>query len=182
MADHPENVRRKDRQQSEPQFLKNLLTHSVSCSIAVEKEGFPLLHVAFFVYDEANDEIIFHFSRHGYAGEEITEGKKACVSIYKYGKLYTAGKAVDFGCEYQSAIIYGTIRIITDEAARMKAMQVFFDKFFAHIPKDSYTSFTEQQAKPIHIAKIRIDKWFGKEHHVPEHAVSSFYYPESPVM
>jgi nitroimidazol reductase NimA-like FMN-containing flavoprotein (pyridoxamine 5'-phosphate oxidase superfamily) len=182
MNEYSTKVRRTDRQETEEVFFVELLKDSVSCSIAIEKEGFPMMHVAFFVYDETNKEIIFHFSKHGYAGEEITDGKKVCVSIYKYGKLYTASKAVDFGCEYQSVIIYGKIRIITDEAERMEAMSVFFDKFFTHIPKDTYEPFTPAQAKPIFVAKIKIEDWLGKQHRVPEAALDAFYYPASPVI
>jgi len=104
---YPQTVRRKDRQETDTSFLHEILNNAVSCSVAIEKEGYPLIHVAFYHFDEANNDIIFHFSKHGHAGEEITDGKKASISIYKYGRLYTAAKAVDFGCEYQSVIIYG---------------------------------------------------------------------------
>jgi nitroimidazol reductase NimA-like FMN-containing flavoprotein (pyridoxamine 5'-phosphate oxidase superfamily) len=182
MEDYSKKVRRTDRQETDDRFLSELLNESVSCSIAIEKEGFPLMHVAFFVYDSINKEIIFHFSKHGYAGQEITEGKKVCVSVYKYGKLYTATKAVDFGCEYQSLIIYGKICIITDETERMEAMQVFFDKFFAHIPQDTYEPMNSAQAKPIYVAKIKIENWLGKQHLVPNSALDAFYFPASPVI
>ncbi len=182
MDDYSKKVRRTDRQETDEEFLVELLNESVSCSIAIEKEGFPIMHVAFFVYNEANKEIIFHFSKHGYAGQEIIDGRKACISVYKYGKLYTSTKAVDFGCEYQSVIIYGKIRIVTDEAERMEAMQVFFDKFFAQIPKDTYEPMTSAQARPIYVAKIKIENWFGKQHLVPGAALDAFYYPASPVI
>lgn len=179
MNNYPQSVRRKDRQETDIAFLHEVLTKSVSCSIAIEKEGYPLIHVAFFHFDEANNDIVFHFSKHGYGGEEITEGKKASVSVYKYGRLYTASKAVDFGCEYQSVIIYGKIRIIEREEERMQAMGTFFDRFFGRIPKDSYEAFTSAQSKPIHVAKIRIEQWFGKEHLAPAIAIDAFP-PEFP--
>ena len=182
MNDYSKKVRRTDRQETDEAFFVELLKESASCSIAIEKEGFPMVHVAFFVYDETNREIIFHFSKHGYAGQEITDGKKVCVSIYKYGKLYTANKAVDFGCEYQSVIIYGKIRIVTEESERKEAMRVFFEKFFAHIPTDTYEPFTSAQAKPVYVAKIKIEDWLGKQHLVPESALDAFYYPVSPVI
>ena len=182
MDDYSKKVRRTDRQETDEAFLRDLLNASVSCSIAIEKEGFPMMHVAFFVYDDVNREIIFHFSKHGYAGQEITDGKKVCVSVYKYGKLYTATKAVDFGCEYQSVIIYGKLRIVTDETEHLEAMQVFFDKFFGHIPRNTYEPMTPAQAKPIYVAKIRIEDWFGKQHLVPDAALDAFYYPASPVI
>ena len=182
MEEYSKDVRRKDRQESDPAFLKKLLHNSVSCSIAIEREGYPLNHIAFFVYDEKAHEIIFHFSRHGFAGEEITDGKKVCVSIYKYGKLYTAKRAVDFGCEYQSAILYGTVEILKREEDRMRSMDLFFKKFFSDIPKESYDGFTVQDAKPIYVAKIKIEDWFGKEHLVPAFALSSFYPTPDPVI
>ena len=182
MEEYSKTVRRKDRQETDPSFLKNLLHNSVSCTIAIEREGYPLNHVAFFVYDEPENEIIFHFSKHGFAGEEIIQGKKACVSVYKYGKLYTAKRAVDFGCEYRSVILYGTIEVLSDEAERMRAMNIFFQKFFSDVPSDTYDGFTPQDAKPIHVAKIKIADWFGKEHLVPDLARSSFYPAVKPVI
>ncbi|HEX6223909.1 MAG TPA: pyridoxamine 5'-phosphate oxidase family protein [Chryseolinea sp.] len=182
MDDYPKHVRRKDRQASDPSFLKEILKNSVSCSIAIERTGYPLNHVAFFVYDESVDEIIFHFSKHGFAGEEIVTGKKVCVSVYKYGKLYTAKRAVDFGCEYQSIIIYGTVEILEREEDRLHAMDLFFQKFFSNIAKESYDGFNSQDAKPIHVARIKIENWFGKEHLVPPIALSSFYPNVDPVI
>lgn len=52
-----------------------------------------------------------------------------------------------------------------------QAMTVFFNKFFSHIPKDEYEGFTVEKAHPNHVAKIKIDDWFGK---VPENALRSF--------
>nr|WP_295933150.1 pyridoxamine 5'-phosphate oxidase family protein [uncultured Dyadobacter sp.] len=177
MKDYPQSVRRKDRQESEVTFLHEILDNAVSCSIAIEKDGYPLVHVAFYHFDAEHNDIVFHFSKHGYAGEEITDGKKVSVSVYKYGRLYTASRAVDFGCEYQSVIIYGKIRIITSEEERMQAMSGFFDRFFGHIPKEHYEAFTSAQSKPIHVAKIRIDQWFGKEHLLPAIATDAFFPP-----
>ncbi len=182
MDEYSKHVRRKDRQETDPFFLKKLLHDSVSCSIAIERDGYPLNHVAFFVFNEAAHEIIFHFSKHGFAGQEIIDGKKASISVYKYGKLYTAKRAVDFGCEYQSAIVYGTVEILKDEEQRLRAMDLFFQKFFSSIPKGSYDDFTSQDAKPIHVAKIKIEDWFGKEHLVPALALSSFYPAPDPVI
>jgi uncharacterized protein len=54
-------------------------------------------------------------------------------------------------------------------------MEVFFNKFFRHIPKEDYDAFTSLQARPIHIAKIKIEEWLMKEHRVPDFALSSFY-------
>lgn len=175
MKDYPQSVRRKDRQETDISFLREILNNAVSCSIAIEKEGYPLIHVAFYHFDEANHDIIFHFSRHGHAGDEITDGKKASISVYKYGRLYTASKAVDFGCEYQSVILYGTIRIIEDEQERMQAMSDFFDRYFAHIPRSTYEAFTAAQSKPIHVAKVHIEQWFGKEHELPPVAMDAFF-------
>lgn len=175
LKEYPKEVRRKDRQEADPSFLKALLNSSASCTIAIESDGYPHNHVAFFSYDEPANEIVFHFSKHGVAGKEITEGKKVCVSVHKYGKLYTAKRAVDFGCEYQSIIIYGKVRILTEEKDRMEAMSLFFDKFFRSVATENYDAFTEQDAKPVHVARITIENWFGKEHRVPPIALDSFY-------
>ncbi|HEY0743192.1 MAG TPA: hypothetical protein VGD40_17110 [Chryseosolibacter sp.] len=78
-------------------------------------------------------------------------------------------------------ILYGHISIVTDEAERMNAMQKFFLKFFGNVT-DKYEAFTTAQAKPIHVAKVKIQDWFGKEHLVPDFAKDAFYFPKSPVI
>ena len=61
-------------------------------------------------------------------------------------------------------------------------MDLFFQKFFSRIPKDSYDGFNSQDAKPIHVARVKIEDWFGKEHLVPSFALSSFYPASDPVI
>lgn len=182
MSDYSKNVRRKDRQETDPEFLKYMLHDTASCSIAVEREGYPLNHIAFFAYDEPHHEIIFHYSRHGFAGQEITDGKKVCIAIHKHGKLYTAARAVDFGCEYQSIIIYGCIQLLKSEQERMEGMNVFFNKFFSSVPVGTYEDFTVHDTTPIQVVKVKIDSWFGKQHRVPEKAITAFYPSATPVI
>jgi uncharacterized protein len=107
--------------------------------------------------------------------EVIQNDTKVSISVYQSGKLYTAEKAVDFGSEYQSVVIYGKIRIVTDDTEKMSAMKMFFDKFFRHIPKSEYKDVALTEISPVHVVKVKIEKWFGKQHRVPEKAVSSFY-------
>jgi nitroimidazol reductase NimA-like FMN-containing flavoprotein (pyridoxamine 5'-phosphate oxidase superfamily) len=179
---YPKQVRRKDRQETDPAFFRDLLNNTASCSIAIQREGYPLNHVAFFVYDEARHEIIFHFSKHGFAGQEIIDDKKTCITVHKYGKLYTAPRAVDFGCEYQSVILYGTIRVLKLEEEILNAMDIFFKKFFAHVSEDTYEKFTITDTRPIHVARVKIEDWFGKQHLVPAVATSSFNYSSDPLI
>lgn len=172
-------IRRSDRQETDKAFLIDLLENSISCSIAVETGDYPLIHVAFFAYDNEQDDIVFHFSKYGYAGEQLLDGKKVTVSLYKYGKLYTASKAVDFGCEYMSAIIRSHLRIIEDEGERMKAMQLFFNKFFVDIQKSDYTEFTTTEMNPVMVARIKVENWLGKQHRVPETKAKKSFYPKT---
>lgn len=180
MDDKKHTVRRKDREKPDDAFLKQMLINTASCSIAVvDQNGDPTNHIAFFVYDEPNNEIIVHMSRHGYFGSHIFDQKKVCVAIFKTGELYTAKEAADFGCEYQSVIVYGKAVIVEDQKEEIRLMKLFFDKFFAHIPKSEFEDFPPVKLKPIFIIRIKIESWFGKEHRVPEHAVSSFGLPST---
>jgi nitroimidazol reductase NimA-like FMN-containing flavoprotein (pyridoxamine 5'-phosphate oxidase superfamily) len=170
-----DKLRRTDRQEADESFLYSMLNNAVSCSVAIPTDDYPLIHATFFIYDQPNNEVIFHFSKYGFGGQEIMNDKKVAISIYKYGRLYTADKAVDFGGEYQSVVIYGKIRIADNEAEKMYAMKIFFDRFFSHIPKHSYKHFTVTETNPIHVVKVKIEHWFGKQHLVPEKAITSFY-------
>jgi len=175
MKNQFDKVRRTDRQETDLEFLYKLLENSVSCTVAVTTEEYPLIQATFFAFDKINNDVIFHFSKYGFSGQQIIHGKHITISVYKYGKLYTAEKAVDFGGEYQSAIIYGKIRIVDNEAEKMHAMRFFFDKFFAHIPESDYKPFTVTEANPIYVVKVKIDQWIGKQHLLPPSAIQSFY-------
>ncbi len=182
MTTYNKQVRRKDRQEKDISFLRKQLIQSLACSIAIEREGHPLLHTAFFAYDEKAHSISFHFSRHGSAGSEITDGKKATVSIYRYGKLYTAEKAVDFGSEYESIILFGEVQILTEQPQKTHALDLLFQKFFSMVPVDSYKPFNAHEAREINVASIKIADWIGKAHHTPAFATDSFYHPLSPLI
>lgn len=177
-----DTVRRTDRQETDTTFLHQLLANSISCTVAIATKEYPLIQATFFAFDKENNEVVFHFSKYGFSGQEIITGKNITISVYKYGKLYTAEKAVDFGGEYQSVIIYGKIRIVDNETEKMQAMKFFFDKFFSHIPESDYKAFTVTEANPIHVVKVKIDKWIGKQHLVPSTAIQSFYPEISPVI
>jgi nitroimidazol reductase NimA-like FMN-containing flavoprotein (pyridoxamine 5'-phosphate oxidase superfamily) len=173
-----DKVRRTDRQETDSAFLHALLDNSASCTVAVPTEEYPLVQATFFAFDKTTDEVIFHFSKYGFSGQEIQTGKHITISVHKYGKLYTAEKAVDFGGEYQSVIIYGKIRIVESETEKMQAMKFFFDRYFSQIPASDYKPFTVTEANPIYVVKVKIEKWIGKQHLLPAMAVQSFY-PES---
>ncbi len=181
MNEYAKDVRRKDRQIKDDTFLTEMLHESLACSIAIEREGHPLLHTAFYAYDAAGEAVTFHFSKHGWAGNEITTGKKATISMYKYGKLYTAQKAVDFGSEYKSVMIYGKVRLITDDDEKRQTLELLFQKFFSGVAADSYKPFTLQEAGQINVASVKIDDWTGKAHLKPASAIDSFYHPSNPV-
>jgi nitroimidazol reductase NimA-like FMN-containing flavoprotein (pyridoxamine 5'-phosphate oxidase superfamily) len=180
MSSYSKNIRRKDRAQSELDFFKRMMVETLACTISVGTDDYPLTHVAFFAYDDSSHSISFHFSRHGQAGNAFTDGRKVCISVYKCGKLYTGKTALDFGSEYQSIIVYGTVKMLTEEKDRMKEMRALFDKCFRDVPKDSYKDFSHKDTDPLNIVQVRIDDWLGKEHLLPETATGSFYHPISP--
>jgi nitroimidazol reductase NimA-like FMN-containing flavoprotein (pyridoxamine 5'-phosphate oxidase superfamily) len=177
-----DKIRRTDRQETDSAFLYQLLENSTSCTVAVATAEYPLVQATFFAFDKMNNEVIFHFSKYGFSGQEIMTGKNITISVYKSGKLYTAEKAVDFGGEYQSVIIYRKIRVVDHETEKMQAMQIFFDKYFADIPASDYKPFTVTEANPIHVVKVKIKKWIGKQHILPPSAIQSFYPESSPVI
>lgn len=180
MSSYSKNIRRKDRAQSELDFFRRMMAETMACTISVSTDDYPITHVAFFSYHEDSHTISFHFSRHGQAGSIFTNGRKVCISIYKCGKLYSGKSALDFGSEYQSIVVYGTIELLNSEAERMKAMRALFDKSFPDVPKDSYTDFSIKDTDPLNIVKVNIDDWFGKEHLLPSTATGSFYPAVSP--
>ena len=177
-----DKVRRTDRQKEELDFMHALLENTVSCTVAVNTDENPLIHSTFFDFDKENNEIMFHFSKYGHGGNEMVNDKPISISVYKYGKLYTSERAVNFGGEYQSVIIYGKIRIVDEQEEKMNAMKRFFNKFFSHISDSAYKEATVTEANPIHVVKVKIDKWFGKQHLVPETALSSFYSDFNPLI
>jgi len=175
MQQYTTEVRRKDRHENDVSFLQQMLQKTMACTISIEREGQPLLHTAFFAYDEQTNAITFHFSKHGWAGQEISEGKRATVSLFKTGKLYTAPKATDFGCEYESIVIYGKLKIVNDPDEKMRTLDLLFQRFFSKIPTDTYKPFTLEESRQINVGNIRIDDWVGKAHYVPEIATGSFW-------
>ena len=66
-----DKVRRTDRQETDRPFLHQMLENSVSCTVAVATEEYPLIQTTFFAFDKTNNEVVFHFSKYGFSGQEI---------------------------------------------------------------------------------------------------------------
>ena len=97
MEEYADQVRRKRSTGNRYPSSKKCADHyCVMFNLQLKKEGYPLIHVAFFDYNEINHEIFFIFQKYGHAGQGDQKWQK---HVYRYTNTENyiqVHQAVDF--------------------------------------------------------------------------------------
>jgi nitroimidazol reductase NimA-like FMN-containing flavoprotein (pyridoxamine 5'-phosphate oxidase superfamily) len=172
-------VRRKDREVNEEAFYKEMLAGSASCAIGLaDSKGNPYVNSNYFLYDATADVIYFHTAGNGYTRSIIEQNNNICISISKTGRLYPAKKAIDFGTEYYSVTVFGTVEIVEDEKDIITFFTNFLQKYFPHIKQTEYQAPTIQEARRAAVYKVTITNRTAKMHVVEKDYPGAVYYNE----
>lgn len=164
-----DNMRRKDRQITDESWIVDYISKAEYGTIATVHEGQPFLTMTVFVYDKATHAIYLHTSKQGRLYANIQHDHKVCFSVGEIGRLLPAKTAREFSNEYQSVVLFGQCKVMTDlEDARDK-MHLLIEKYFPHLHRDKdYKAITKTEIKDLAVYKISIDSWTAKKKEVEQ--------------
>lgn len=149
------NMRRKDREQSRDFALAIADTCAYSVMATVNPDGSPYcipLSMA-----REGEWLYFHSAREGHKIDNLRHGNRVCVSCVGESKPIP-GK---FSIEFESAIISGTAREVTDNEEKTRALRLICERY----TPDNMAAFDNEIRKSLDITavwKIHIDEIRGK--------------------
>lgn len=173
-------VRRKDRQVTDEQWIHAMLRECALCTLATADGGQPFLHMNLFAFDDEKHAIYLHTARLGRTRNNIINNARVCFSVSEMGRLLPAGTALEMSVEYASVIVFGRACLVMDRDEAQHGLQLMLDKYFAHLrPGANYRPITDEELARTQVYRIDIDEWSGKRKQAADDFPGAFTYPRS---
>jgi nitroimidazol reductase NimA-like FMN-containing flavoprotein (pyridoxamine 5'-phosphate oxidase superfamily) len=170
-------VRRRDRAVYDETWIKDFLRRAPYCALATVHERQPFIHTNLFVYDEEANCIYFHTATTGRTRSNIESNGQVCLSVSEMGRLLPADTALEFSVEYSGVAVFGTVKIVTEEAEARRGLQLLLDKYFPHLrPAQDYRPVTGEELARTAVFRLEIESWSGKQKKVGPDFPGAFFY------
>ncbi len=160
---NPANKQRRPDNRRDDTFVKDLLHRAPVCRIATRWKHQPFITPTNFVYDEANNRLIFHSNVVGRIRANSEKHDDVCLEVSEFGKYLPSNDPLEFSTQYRSVIVFGKVQVLEGDAAK-EALYKLIPKYFPGMKAGrEYKPITEQQLKQTSVYEILIDSWSGKE-------------------
>jgi len=106
------NMTRKDRQMSDADARAFLRTHAMASVGTSDETGWPYVVPLMYVYEEGDRCFLHTGGRGGHFLSNIRRNPKICVTVSASGQMQQGSPSpCDSALVYQSAIVFGTVRV-----------------------------------------------------------------------
>lgn len=166
--EHVTRPRRVDRALADDRQIEALLDRLPVGFLALADGDQPYLNPNLFWYDGATRRIYFHTAGTGRTRSIVEHNPRVCFSAAEMGRLLPADTALEFSTEYASVIVFGTVRIVEDEAEQRRGLQGLLDKYFPDLrPGVHYRSIVDDELQRTTVYAVEIEAWSGKQKPTP---------------
>ncbi|HLF27887.1 MAG TPA: pyridoxamine 5'-phosphate oxidase family protein [Anaerolineae bacterium] len=159
----PPNAQRRPQNAQDDEWIKDFLARARVGHVATRWEEQPFITPTTFWYDAERHQIVFHSNSIGRVRANADRRAEACFEASEFGKLLPSNIALEFSLQYQSAIAFGKIRVLQDDADKRRALYGLLGKYFPTMrPGHEYRPITDQELRRTSVYAIAIDSWSGK--------------------
>jgi nitroimidazol reductase NimA-like FMN-containing flavoprotein (pyridoxamine 5'-phosphate oxidase superfamily) len=145
------------------QWIMDFLAHAQVGYVATKWDDQPFITPINYWYDDEKQEIYFHTNITGRLRANVERNDKACFTASKTGDLLPSNIALEFGIQYESVIVFGSIRILNDRLEKSAALYGLIEKYFPqHKPGQHYRPITEEELKRTAVYALTVESWSGK--------------------
>ncbi|MBW8009933.1 MAG: hypothetical protein FVQ83_01650 [Chloroflexi bacterium] len=172
-------VRRPEYEIKDENWIKALLHRGTFGTLGTAYKNQPFLNTVLFIFDEAEHAIFFHTAKIGRARSNCELNPKVCFSVVEMGRIIPSEEAVDFSVEYNSVVVFGTVKVIQADKDSQSALQKLMNKYASHLkPGEDYHPIRSKDLKRTAVYKITIEHWSAKQQSGPEDHPGAFYFPQ----
>ena len=145
-------------------WIRKFLDKAAIGHISHSRGDQPFVTPTNFWYDDAGRRIIFHSNITGRTRSNMENNPKVCMEISEYGRFLPANTALEFGVQYRSVMVFGTVHILEENKEKIEVLNNLLKKYFPNLtPGKEYRPITEPELARTTVYAIRIDSWSGKE-------------------
>lgn len=167
------DVRRKNREVTDEEWIHDFLERSRTCVIGTIAEDRAFLNPNLFLYDRAARAIYFHTAGTGRTRTNIEQQPSVTVCVYEIGELVEARRAVEFTMQYASVVAFGRASILQDAASIREVMTRHMRKYAPDLlPGRDFVDFTDEDAARATVYRVDIERWSAKRNAEEAHRIS----------
>ena len=150
-------MRRKEQEIKDKKVIKEILTESKICRIAIMDKNIP--YIIPMNYGYSNNCLYMHSAPSGKKIDLLKHSNKVCFEIDYASEIIKNDLSCDWLTKYRSLIGSGTIEIITDTEQKKQGLNILM----AQHGKTKNNVYKEEQVKKIVILKLKIEQLTGKQ-------------------
>ena len=159
----PNQQRHSEHSQSDA-WVADFLSQAQIAHIVTRWDEQPFITPTTFWYNPQQHEIYFHSNIVGRVRANVERHTPVCFEASEFGKLLPANVALEFSIQYQSAIVFGSVRLLEDLDEKRRALAGLIAKYFPALTAgQEYRPITEPELKRTSVYAIAIDSWSGKK-------------------
>jgi uncharacterized protein len=177
LAVTPANAQRRPGNAQSDEWTREFLSRAHLGHVATRWDEQPFITPTTFWYDPSRHVIYFHSNIVGRMRANSERHPQVCFEASEYGQLLPSNVAVEFSIQYQSAVVFGKIRVIEDADEKRHALYGLIGKYFpGRQPGREYRPITDDELKRTSVYAIAIESWSGKRNW-PDEAKQSDEWP-----
>lgn len=124
----------------------------------------PFITPTNYWFDEERHQLVFHSNIAGRVRSNLEHAPKVCVEVSEFGRLLPANTALEFSQQYRSVLVFGQMKILENDEARLRGLNGLLKKYFPDMtPGKEYRPITEQELARTSVYALEIESWSGKE-------------------
>ena len=163
-------------------WINEFLSRAPIGHVATRWEAQPFITPTNFWYDPARHVIFFHSNIVGRLRANIERHPQVCFEASEYGKFLPSNVALEFSIQYQSAIVFGKIRVIEDADEKRYALYGLIGKYFPGMqPGREYRPITDDELRRTSVYAIVIESWSGTRNWPDKAEQSDEWPPLTPI-
>lgn len=159
----PANQQRREQYAMSDEWTADFLSRAQVGHLATHWDAQPFITPLLFWYDPDRAAIYYHSGLSGRLRANIERHPQVCFEACNAGGLLPSNVAHGFSLQYESAVVFGKLRIVDGQAEQEHALYGMLRKYFPdHQPGKDYRPITAEELQRTGVYAIEIESWSGK--------------------
>ena len=159
----PANAQRRPENAQDDAWTRDFLRRARVGHVATLWDDQPFITPTNFWHDPERHEIYFHSNVVGRVRANSERHPRACFEASEFGRLLPSNVALEFSIQYESAIVFGAIRVLEDDDEKRRALYGLLGKYFPEMRAgQQFRPITDHELKRTSIYAIAVESWSGK--------------------
>jgi uncharacterized protein len=177
------NISRRPGNRRSDDWIRALLARVQVCRVATLWNDQPFINPTTFVYRPEQHDLVFHSNLAGRVRANAERagalGTPVCFEASEIGRLLPSNDPLELSMQYRSVIVFGTVSLLEDDAARQALTDLSAKMFPALRQGAEMRPISDNDLARTSVYSIAISSWSGKENW-EETAIQSEEWPALP--